>query len=81
MTYRNRNDTYLHKNLKRLMARYGGKWIVISGGRQIGIGTKKTLKRYFELAKKKNPKDIPLVSAIPTKEQIQCILLSSPTKR
>ncbi len=81
MNYRNRNDAYLRKNLKRLMSRHGGQWAVISGGRLIGIGSKKSLKRYFELAKKKNPNEIPLVSPIPTKEQVHCILLNSLTKK
>lgn len=81
MTYRNRNDAYMRKNLSKLMARHGGKWAVISGGRLIGVGPKSSLKRYFELAKKKNPNETPLVSPIPTKEQVHCILLNSLTKK
>jgi hypothetical protein len=79
--YQNRNDAYLRRNLKRLMARFGGKWIVVSGGRPAWIGPKKSLKRHFEMAKKKHPREIPLVSPIPTKEQVHCILSSSHTKK
>jgi hypothetical protein len=74
MTYRNRNDAYLSKHLKKLMKQHGGQWVVISEGRLIGVGPKKSLKKYFELAKKRNPKETPLVSPIPTKEQVHCIL-------
>lgn len=81
MTYHNRNDIYLRKNLKKLIAHHGGKWIVISGGHQIGIGSKKTLNRYFHLAKEKYPQETPLVSSIPTREQINCILLNFLTKK
>ena len=81
MTYRNRNDLYLRKNLKKLMAHHGGEWIVISGGQPIGIGPKRSLKRYFKIAREKNPRGTPLVSPIPTREQVHCILLSFPTKR
>ena len=74
MTYRNKNDAYFHRHLKKLMKRHGGQWAVISGGRLIGVGPKRSLKRYFDLARKTNPKETPLVSPIPTKEQVHCIL-------
>lgn len=73
MTCRNRNDLYLRKHLQGLIARHGGKWIVISGGRQVGVGSKRSLKRFFKLAREKNPHETPLISPIPTREQVHCI--------
>lgn len=81
MTYHNKNDLYLSKNLKKFITKHAGKWVVIAGGGLIGVGSKKSLKRYMKIAREKNPNEIPLVSPIPTKEQVQCILLNSPIKK
>ncbi len=81
MTVRNQNDSYLKKHLRGLISRHGGKWIIISGGRPVAICSKRSLKRYFDLARKKHPGKTPLVSPIPTKEQVHCILSNFPTRK
>lgn len=81
MRYRSPNDTYFQKNLSRLIKRHGGKWVVVAKGRAVAVCAKKDLKRFFDLAKKRYPGEIPLVSPIPTREEIHCILLNFPTKK
>jgi len=74
MVYYNKNDEYFSKHFNQLVKKYGGEWIVIAGGRKIGIGDKSQLKALVDQARKRFPKDTPLVSPIPREDEIQCIL-------
>jgi hypothetical protein len=47
---------------------------VIAGGSLIGVSDEAELKKLTALARKRYPKDIPLVAPIPRKEDLECIL-------
>lgn len=72
--YHDPNDTYFARHLGRLVEDHGGKWGVIAGGRLIGVGHEEELSKLTALARKRFPKDIPLVAPIPRKEDLECIL-------
>jgi hypothetical protein len=68
------NDAYFRKHLQKLVKTHGGKWVVIAGGSLIGVSDETKLKKLTALARKRYPKDIPLVAPIPRKEELECIL-------
>ena len=68
------NDAYFRKHLQKLVEAHGGKWVVIAGGSLIGVSHETELKKLTALARKRYPKDIPLVAPIPRKEELECIL-------
>ncbi|PIV57149.1 hypothetical protein COY52_10395 [Candidatus Desantisbacteria bacterium CG_4_10_14_0_8_um_filter_48_22] len=68
------NDEYFRKNFTELVNKYGGLWIAIAGGKKVMVGPKHMLSEMFKKARKKFPGDTPLISPIPKKEEIQCIL-------
>ncbi len=72
--YHEPNDTYFTKHLQKLVKAHGGKWVVIAGGRLIGVASEAELKKLTALARKRYPKDIPLIAPIPRKEELECIL-------
>lgn len=72
--YHEPNDAYFRKHLQSLVKANGGKWVVIAGGRLIGIAHETEIKKLTELARKRYPKDIPLIAPIPRKEELECIL-------
>jgi hypothetical protein len=59
---------------KKVVRDHGGKWVVIAGGSLIGISDEAELKKLADLARKRHPKDIPIVAPIPRKEELECIL-------
>jgi hypothetical protein len=68
------NDAYFTKHLSKWVKAYGGKWVVIAGGSLIGVAREEELKKLTALARKRYPKDIPLIAPIPRKEELECIL-------
>ena len=74
MSYKNLNDKYFTDHFEELVENHGGEWIVIAGGKEIGIGPRHKLKYMLEIAKKKFPGEVCLVSPIPKEEEIECIL-------
>jgi hypothetical protein len=72
--YHDPNDTYFTKHLEKLVKAHGGKWVVIAGGHLIGVGHEEELKRLAALARKRYPKDVPLMAPIPRREELECIL-------
>jgi hypothetical protein len=68
------NDAYFRKHLSKWVKAYGGKWVVIAGGSLIGVAREEELKKLTALARKRYPKDIPLIAPIPRKEELECIL-------
>ena len=72
--YHEQNDAYFKKHLQKLVKAHGGKWVVIAGGSLIGVSDEAELKKLTALARKRYPKDIPLVAPIPRKEELECIL-------
>lgn len=72
--YQDPNDAYFARQVGKLMKKHGGKWAVIAGGRLIGVGREDELKKLTALARKRFPKDTPLISPIPRKEDVECIL-------
>lgn len=72
--YHGPNDAYFTKHLEKLVKAHGGKWVVIAGGRLIGVGREGDLKRLAALARKRYPQDIPLITPIPRREELECIL-------
>lgn len=72
--YHEPNDTYFRKHLSKWVKAYGGKWVVIAGGSLIGVAHEEELKKLTALARKRYPKDIPLIAPIPRKEELECIL-------
>jgi hypothetical protein len=68
------NDAYFTRHLDRLVRSHGGKWAVIAGGRLIGVAEEPELKKLSALARKRYPKDIPLIAPIPRREELECIL-------
>ncbi len=72
--YSNPDDAYFTKHLQDLIKTHGGKWVVIAGGRLVGVGHEEELKKLTALGRKRFPKSIPLVAPIPRKEELECIL-------
>jgi hypothetical protein len=72
--YHDPNDAYFTKHLEKLVKAHGGKWVVIAGGRLIGVGREEQLKKLAASARKRYPKDIPLMAPIPRREELECIL-------
>lgn len=72
--YHEPNDACFKKHLQKLVKAHGGKWVVIAGGRLIGVVDEAELKKRVALARRRYPKDIPLVAPIPRKEELECIL-------
>lgn len=68
------NDAYFTKHLEKLVKAHGGKWAVIAGGRLIGVGNEEELKKLTTVARRRYPEDIPLVTPIPRREELECIL-------
>jgi Family of unknown function (DUF5678) len=68
------NDAYFKKHLPKVVKTHGGKWVVIAGGSLIGVSHEAELKKLTALARKRYPKDIPLIAPIPRKEELECIL-------
>ena len=73
-TFFDPNDGYFTKHLEKLVKAHGGKWAVIAGGHLIGVGTEEQLNKLSSLARKRYPKDIPLITPIPRREELECIL-------
>jgi Family of unknown function (DUF5678) len=72
--YNEPNDAYFKKHLQKLVKSHGGKWVVIAGGSLIGVSHEAELKKLTALARKRFPKDIPLIAPIPRKEELERIL-------
>ncbi len=72
--YHEPNDVCFRKHLPNLVKVHGGKWVVIAGGRLIGVAGEAELKKLTALARKRYPKDVPLIAPIPRKEELECIL-------
>ena len=72
--YYESNDAYFRKHLQKLVEAHGGKWVVIAGGSPIGVAHEAELKNLTTAAGKRFPKDIPLLTPIPRKEELECIL-------
>jgi len=68
------NHACFTKHLQKLVKTHGGKWVVIAGGTLIGVASEAELKGLTAVARKRYPKDVPLISPIPRKEEIECIL-------
>ena len=65
------NDAYFKKHLPKLVKTHEGKWVVIAGGSLIGVSHEAELKKLTALARKRYPKDIPLIAPIPRKEELE----------
>ena len=72
--YSDPNDEFLRNHLSDFVKKYGGKWVVIAGGEAIGFANREDLSRLVKRARKRFPKDTPLVSPIPREEELECIL-------
>lgn len=72
--YKDPNHTCFTKHLQKLVKTHGGKWVVIAGGSLIGVAKEGELKKLTSLARKRYPKDVPLIAPIPRKEELECIL-------
>jgi hypothetical protein len=81
MRYSDRNDEYLSKHLSEFVESYGGKWVVIAGGEAVGFSDKEGLSRLIKKARRRFPKETPLISPIPREEELECILSSSGISR
>ncbi len=68
------NDACFKKHLQKLVKDHGGKWVVIADGHLIGVAHEAEPKKLTALARKRYPKDIPLVAPIPQREELECIL-------
>lgn len=76
MKIKDPDHEYLAKHFTALIRRYGGKWIVVVKGRKFAIISKGKVGAAVKKARKQYPGEVPLISAIPTREQLQCILKS-----
>ena len=72
--YHDRNHACFTKHLEKLVKAHGGKWVVIAGGSLIGVADEAELKKLTALARKRYPKDTPLITPIPRREELECIL-------
>ena len=72
--YSDPNDEYLGDQITEFVKKHGGKWAVIAGGEAIGFANKEDLSRLVKKARKRFPKETPLVSPIPREEELECIL-------
>jgi hypothetical protein len=69
----NLNDRYFTKHFATLVRKHGGKWIVLSEGKLIGIGESKDLPGLMQKARAASPTP-PFMAPIPTPEELQCVL-------
>ena len=68
------NDACFTRILEKLVKAHGGGWAVIAGGRLIGAGPESKLENLTAIARRRYPKDIPLITPIPRREELECIL-------
>jgi len=72
--YSDPNDEYLRNHFSEFVKKRGGKWVVIAGGETIGFANREDLSKVVKKARKRFPKETPLVSPIPREEELECIL-------
>jgi len=72
--YSDPDDYYFRKHFARLVREHGGKWIVLAGGKLIGIGKKETMPGLIRKAQLKYPNARPFIAPIPTREDLECVL-------
>jgi hypothetical protein len=72
--YSNPNDEYFRDHLSGFVKEHGGEWVVIAGGKLIGFTHKEDISTLVKKARKRFPKDIPLISPIPREEELECVL-------
>jgi len=78
MTKVTKNYGYFHRHFHRLAKRYGGKVIVIAGGRVVGTCRKtdsRKMARLVASAQLTHPSDIPFVAPVPTTKELATPLL------
>lgn len=78
--YSDPNDECFRRHFAKLVKQHGGEWVVIAGGRIIGIGPEERIGEMRQKASKAHPDDTPLLAPIPTTDDIECILSSIPTR-
>lgn len=59
-----KRDVNWQKYLSLDQRKYAGQVVVIAGGRLIGAGTGKRIQRLLALARKKYPKEVPLIGQV-----------------
>lgn len=78
--YADPNDACFRKHFKKLVAQHGGEWVVIAGGEIVAVGPEESVSEMRQKARDLHPDDTPLVSPIPTPEDIECILSFIPIR-
>jgi len=69
-----RNHRCFTQHVDRLVTCAGGQWVVVAGGKILGIGPKRALKRMVRDARRRYPEDTPLVAPLPTDQDLPCVL-------
>ena len=72
-------ESNLSRSLKKghfceLVKKHGGKWIVLTEGKLIGIGSSADIPALMEKARAAAPSAIPFLAPIPTPEDLECVL-------
>jgi hypothetical protein len=72
--YSDPDDSYFKTHFAKLVRQHGGEWIVLVGGKLVGIGKKKNIRSLVRKARSQHPDATPFIAPIPTKEELECVL-------
>lgn len=78
--YPDPNDACFRKHFGELVKQHGGEWVVIAGGEIVAIGPEERVSEMRQKARTLHPDDTPLVTPVPSSEDIECILSFTPTR-
>lgn len=68
------NHLYFTIHFATLVRKHGGKWIVLTEGKLVGIGGKEDIPALMQKARAISPKVTPFLAPIPTPEEFECVL-------
>ena len=68
------NHSYFTKHFASLVRKHGGKWIILSEGKLIGIGGREDIPALMQKAREASPTTPPFLAPIPTPEELECVL-------
>jgi hypothetical protein len=67
------NDRYFTTHFSSLVSKHGGKWLVLSEGKPIGIGGRDDIPTLMKKARA-TPPTTPFLAPIPKPEELECAL-------
>jgi len=71
---RDPNDFYFATHFTTLVRKHGGKWIVLTEGKLVGIGDREDIPVLMQKARELSPMATPFLAPIPRPEELECVL-------